>query len=50
VKKEGFNNLEEFRKAWIEINGSWNPEEIVTAYEFELVSSDSEETCGPDLF
>lgn len=41
VKKEGFNSLEEFRKAWEEINGkgSWDPEQIVTVYEFELVRS-----------
>ena len=37
VKKEGYNSLEEFRKAWIEINGSWTPEQIVTIYEFEYV-------------
>jgi len=37
VKKEGINSLEEFRKAWIEINGEWNPEQIVTVYEFAYV-------------
>ena len=39
VKKEGFNSLEEFRKAWEEINGegSWDPEQIVTVYEFKRV-------------
>jgi len=39
VKKEGFNSLEEFRRAWEEINGkgSWKPEQIVSVYEFELV-------------
>lgn len=37
VKREGFNSLEEFRTAWKEINGSWNPEQTVTVYEFELV-------------
>ena len=36
VKKEGFNSLEEFRKAWIEINGSWDPEQIVIVYEFRV--------------
>ena len=52
VKKEGYNSLEEFRRAWEEINGkgSWNPEQIVTAYEFELVSPDSEERPGPAVF
>lgn len=40
VKKEGYNSLEDFRRAWEEINGkgSWNPEQTVTVYEFELVS------------
>ena len=37
VKKEGYNSLEEFRKAWIEINGTWGPEQIVTVYEFKFV-------------
>lgn len=35
VKKEGYNSLEEFRKAWIEINDKWDPKQIVTVYEFE---------------
>ena len=34
--KEGFSNIDEFRSAWIRINGSWNPEMEVTVYEFEL--------------
>jgi hypothetical protein len=38
VKKEGYNSLEEFKQIWMEINGSWNPEQIVTAYEFKLCS------------
>ena len=39
VKKEGFNSLEDFRRAWEEINGkgSWNPEQIVMVYEFKYV-------------
>lgn len=37
VKKEGFESLEDFRKAWIEINGSWDPEQVVTVYEFKYV-------------
>jgi len=36
ARKEGFSSLEEFRDAWIRINGSWEPEMIVTVYEFEL--------------
>ena len=37
VKKEGYNNLEEFRSAWEEIHGlgSWDPNLTVTVYEFE---------------
>lgn len=34
--KEGFNTIQEFREAWTEINGSWNPDQIVTVYEFTL--------------
>jgi len=38
VGKEGYSSLEEFRKAWEEVHGprSWNPDLIVTAYEFKL--------------
>ena len=39
MKKEGCNSLEEFRKVWQEIHGSWNPDQIVMAYEFKLASS-----------
>jgi hypothetical protein len=34
--KEGFGSIEEFQKAWIRINGSWNPEMEVIVYDFEL--------------
>jgi hypothetical protein len=34
--KEGFSSLDEFRDAWIRINGSWDLDEVVTVYEFEL--------------
>jgi hypothetical protein len=39
IKKEGYKSLEEFRRAWEEINGrgSWNPNQTVIAYEFKLV-------------
>jgi len=39
VKKEGYNSLEELRRAWEEINGpdSWDPERIITVYEFEYI-------------
>ena len=36
IIKEGFSSLEEFRDAWIRINGSWETETIVKVYEFEL--------------
>lgn len=34
VKKEGFSTLAEFKEEWRKINGSWNPELVVIAYEF----------------
>ena len=38
VRKEGYNSLEEFRRAWEKIHGpgSWQPNLTVTAYEFKL--------------
>jgi len=41
VKKEGYNSLKEFRNAWEEIHGkgSWDPEQIVTVYEFKYVAT-----------
>jgi len=36
VKKEGYNSLREFRRVWEEIHGSWDPEQVVTVYEFKL--------------
>jgi len=44
AKKEGYESVEEFCRDWEKDFGSWNPEETVSAYEFELVSSDSEES------
>jgi hypothetical protein len=35
VKKEGYDSLEQFQAAWVHINHKWNPDEIVTVYEFE---------------
>ena len=35
IRKEGYQTLEEFREAWIEINGEWDPDLMVWAYEFE---------------
>jgi len=37
IRKEGFSSLEEFKQAWIGINGSWNPDETVTVYEFKVL-------------
>jgi hypothetical protein len=36
IIKEGFSSLEEFREVWIRINGKWEPDMVVTVYEFEL--------------
>jgi hypothetical protein len=33
---EGFNNLADFQAFWRTLFGSFNPEQVVTAYEFEL--------------
>jgi hypothetical protein len=38
VRKEGFTSFTEFRQAWIDIYSSWNPDQIVTAYEFRLLT------------
>lgn len=39
VKKEGFNNMGEFIEAWRRINGSWNPDETIIVYDFEIVDA-----------
>jgi hypothetical protein len=36
VKAEGFQTLDEFKETWIKINGEWNLNQLVTAYEFRL--------------
>jgi hypothetical protein len=42
VFAEGFDTLEEFKKEWETITKKpFNPEEVVTVYEFELLKSDS---------
>lgn len=40
VGKEGYSSLQEFQRAWEEVHGqgSWNPDLIVTVYEFKVVS------------
>jgi len=47
VRKEGFTSFTEFRQAWIEIYGSWNPDQIVTAYEFRLLTSARKDRPSP---
>lgn len=34
AQAEGFSSIQEFKQAWVAINGAWNPEQTVTAYEF----------------
>lgn len=35
---EGFDNLEDFKKEWVAITKKpWDPEEVVTVYEFEMI-------------
>ncbi|MCW4018014.1 MAG: ASCH domain-containing protein [Candidatus Bathyarchaeota archaeon] len=37
AKAEGFKTVEEFKQAWIECYGTWNPDQIVNAYEFHKI-------------
>jgi len=37
VRKEGFQSLDDFKRAWENIHGSWTPDQTVIVYEFELV-------------
>ena len=41
ARKEGFSSVEEFKQQWETLYRSWNPEELVWAYEFELAKQDS---------
>lgn len=36
VHKEGYCSLEDFKQAWMEIHGGWDPDLVVTVYEFYL--------------
>ena len=38
AKAEGYESLADFREDWKSITGDWNPDETITAYEFELIS------------
>ena len=42
AENPGFKDRTEFIDAWNTINGSWNPDAIVTVYEFILVEKDNE--------
>lgn len=37
IQKEGFRSLEELKREWTNIYGEWNPDQIVTVYEFRLI-------------
>jgi hypothetical protein len=37
AKAEGYESLADFQEDWKSIIGDWNPDDTVTAYEFELV-------------
>jgi hypothetical protein len=37
IQKEGYDKLEDFKEAWEEINGNWDPNEVVVVYEFKFV-------------
>jgi len=36
ARAEGVKDLADFRELWKSINGDWSPDQVVTAYEFEL--------------
>ena len=38
VEKEGFDTLDQFQTAWVQIHHGWNPNQIVTVYEFNVVN------------
>jgi N4-acetylcytidine amidohydrolase len=41
AKAEGFQNLTEFKAEWVKITKHpWNPDQLVTAYEFELLKKE----------
>lgn len=54
VEKEGFSTLAEFKEEWTKINGSWEPERAVIAYEFKLLEGsrglkiDASALLGPE--
>ena len=50
VRKEGYETLADYKKAWEEINGegSWDPEKIVTVYEYRLVAKTSKPSSAKE--
>jgi hypothetical protein len=40
AKKEGFKDLEEFKRIWRRFYGNWTPNRIVWVYEFKLATED----------
>ena len=38
IRKEGFNTLEEFKATWEKLYGSWQPDQTIIVYEFELLT------------
>ncbi len=44
---EGFSSLDEFKEAWVKINGSWNPKQKVVVYQFELTHPPLKQRCFP---
>ena len=41
VRKEGYDNLEDFKDIWIYINGNWNSEDEPTVIEFHTVDKNT---------
>lgn len=46
ARKEGFKDRAEFMSAWIQINGSWNPDVVLTVYEFILTEPNNSASLG----
>lgn len=44
IGKEDYGSLVEFKRAWIFINGFWNPALAVTVYEFKLLNGEAVNT------
>jgi hypothetical protein len=44
ARAEGGYSVEEFREAWRQIYGGWDPDEEVVVYEFKLLENEAEQT------